>query len=400
MIRHLFKLMWNQKRKNLGLLLEVFFSFLVLFAVFTFLVHNLNRYREPLGFDYDRVWALKMYPAGGQQDSSYAAFSERVNQDIDRIQQVVKNYPEFESYTFTSANIPFSGSQHLVGMSYEGKTAGDVNPYVYSVDEQFPKVMDFPVTEGRWFKQADMDYQGITPIVINKQFREYFFEGQSPIGKQMNDPHSDHTYQVIGVIGNFKQMGEFSGTRMAFFQPRTNKPVTAMLVKVKPEADAAVEARLFDDIKDITKNWNLEMRYLDEMRSNTLMETLVPALVFLIIAAFLVFNVALGLFGVVWQNINKRRQEIGVRRAMGATKSGISGQIIGEVAVLASLSLLLGLFFALQFPLLNVFNLPAGVYLVAILLAIVFIYGIVLICSFYPSLLAARMHPAVALHEE
>ena len=36
MIQHLFKLMWNQKRKNLGLQIEVFISFLVIFAVFTF----------------------------------------------------------------------------------------------------------------------------------------------------------------------------------------------------------------------------------------------------------------------------------------------------------------------------------------------------------------------------
>jgi putative ABC transport system permease protein len=139
---------------------------------------------------------------------------------------------------------------------------------------------------------------------------------------------------------------------------------------------------------------------MDDLRRLVLMETWIPSLLFLIICGFLIFNVALGLFGVVWQNINKRKQEIGVRRAMGATKLGIRGQIIGEIAVLATLSLILGVFFAVQFPLLKVFNLPASVYIIAILMAIVFIYLIVFICSFYPSLLAARLHPAVALHEE
>lgn len=398
MIRHLFKLMWNQKRKNLGLLLEVFFSFLVIFAVFTFLVHNFNRYREPLGFDYDQVWALNLYSTS-DRDSSYEAYTERVNKDIDRIEQVVKYYPELESYTFSSGNTPYSGSRHITGISYEGEAAGP-NPDIYAVDEKFAEVMNLSVSEGRWFNQADMHDESITPIVINQQLRDNFFEGEEAVGKQLEAPHSEQTYKVIGVIGNYKQGGEFSETGNAFFQPRTNQPVTAMLVKVKPGSDATVEARLFNDLGDVAKDWNLEMRYLDEMRTNTLKETLIPAIIFIVIAAFLVFNVALGLFGVVWQNINKRRQEIGVRRAMGATKTGISGQIIGEVLVLATLSLLLGLFFALQFPLLNVFNLPAGVYLVAILLAIVFIYIIVLACSFYPSVLAARLHPAVALHEE
>jgi putative ABC transport system permease protein len=49
---------------------------------------------------------------------------------------------------------------------------------------------------------------------------------------------------------------------------------------------------------------------------------------------------------------------------------------------------------------LNVFDLPSGVYLVAWLLATVFIYVLVLICAFYPGKQAAAIHPAIALHEE
>jgi len=47
-----------------------------------------------------------------------------------------------------------------------------------------------------------------------------------------------------------------------------------------------------------------------------------------------------------------------------------------------------------------VFDLPAGVYLTALLLAVVFIYVLVLICSLYPGRQAAGIYPAVALHEE
>jgi putative ABC transport system permease protein len=60
----------------------------------------------------------------------------------------------------------------------------------------------------------------------------------------------------------------------------------------------------------------------------------------------------------------------------------------------------IGSFFAVQFPLLNVFDLPASVYIIAILLAIVFIYLLVLVCSFYPGRQAAAVYPAVALHED
>jgi len=60
----------------------------------------------------------------------------------------------------------------------------------------------------------------------------------------------------------------------------------------------------------------------------------------------------------------------------------------------------IGSFFAIQFPLLHVFDLPAGIYMTALLLAIIFVYLLVLCCSLYPGRQAAAIYPAVALHEE
>jgi putative ABC transport system permease protein len=68
--------------------------------------------------------------------------------------------------------------------------------------------------------------------------------------------------------------------------------------------------------------------------------------------------------------------------------------------ILATLSLIIGSFFAIQFPLLNVFGMPASIYLVALLISIMFIYGLVLVCSLYPAKQAAAIYPAVALHED
>jgi putative ABC transport system permease protein len=118
------------------------------------------------------------------------------------------------------------------------------------------------------------------------------------------------------------------------------------------------------------------------------------------VAGFLIINVALGLFGVLWYNINKRKGEIGLRRAVGATGNSILWQLVGEAIVLSTLSLILGSFFAIQFPLLNVFDLQANIYITAIGLAILFIYVLVVACAIYPGKQAAAIYPAVALHEE
>jgi len=103
---------------------------------------------------------------------------------------------------------------------------------------------------------------------------------------------------------------------------------------------------------------------------------------------------------VLWYNINKRRGEIGLRRAVGATGSSVSMQLVVEALILSTFSIIVGVFFAVQFPLLNVFDLPAGVYVMAIVLSVLFIYLLVLICAFYPGRQAAAVYPAVALHED
>jgi putative ABC transport system permease protein len=126
----------------------------------------------------------------------------------------------------------------------------------------------------------------------------------------------------------------------------------------------------------------------------------VPLVALGLVCGFLILNVALGLFGVLWQTINQRRAELGVRRALGATAGTISGQVLGEILVLTTFGLGLGLLVAAQFPLLGVFNIKAGVYLTAMALAAVGLYLLATVCALYPSQLAARIKPAVALREE
>jgi putative ABC transport system permease protein len=127
---------------------------------------------------------------------------------------------------------------------------------------------------------------------------------------------------------------------------------------------------------------------------------LVPMIILLVVCGFLIFNVGLGLFGVLWYNINRRRSEIGLRRAVGATGKEVTRQLIGEAMVMSTIAMILGVFLAIQFPLLHVFDLPAATYVYAIAAAILFIYFLVVVCALYPGKQAAKIYPAVVLHEE
>ena len=68
--------------------------------------------------------------------------------------------------------------------------------------------------------------------------------------------------------------------------------------------------------------------------------------------------------------------------------------------VVATFAIGLGVFFAIQFPILNVFDVAASVYIGGIVIAVLAVYLLVILCAWVPSRQAAMIHPAMALHEE
>lgn len=388
MIRHLFLMIWNQKRRNLGLMLEIFFSFMVLFAVLTFIIYNYNHYRQPLGFDYNKVWVLTQDWKDTKPTEVRAVQAE--------ISRVLSNAKEVAHFSFSASMVPYGFSNFSTSLQ---KNNIAIQCDVFEADPAFPAVMGIKLTEGRWFDKRD-DASANQQIIINRKMREALFGDKNALGELINWG-DNRKLEVIGVIENYKFQGEFSALKPGYFyRPDTSFLGSHIVMKVHPTANAAFEANLMNQLNQIAGNWSFEMRDMGDMRQTVQRITLVPIIIFLTISGFLIFNVALGLFGVLYYNINKRKQEIGVRRAMGSTQNNISGQFIGEVLVIATFSLALGLFFAIQFPLLKVFNVQVGIYFSAIILAFLLIYALVLVCSFYPSRQAAQLHPAMALHEE
>jgi putative ABC transport system permease protein len=223
------------------------------------------------------------------------------------------------------------------------------------------------------------------------------FGQEDPLGKTIGS--ADDQRKIIGVVDYFRHKSSFQSDDNVLFQPMS-KWETDVLLRVAPGAGAAFEARLAEIMHRIGKDWNIEIQHVTDMRANQDKLVLAPILILFIICGFLVFNVALGLFGVLFQNINRRKGEIGLRRAIGATQKQVMQYFISETLVIAGFGLLLGVFFAVQIPLLNVFDVAASTYLWAIVLAVASIVLIAVICALYPSRQAAVILPAAALHEE
>jgi len=393
MIKHLFTLMWNKKKQNFLLMTEIFVSFFVMFAVFTFSVYYYQNYRRDIGFDYEDVWDLGYdIPLGMQDKDSIADF--RI-----ALKQVITSQPEVIGATFSSVNIPYGNASIGNGFTHNKIDWGTEG---YTVDDNYQKLLNIPLKEGRWFTRAD-DVFTERPVVINETFKQQVFGDAPAVGKIIGDAKvAGDNMKVIGVAGDIKDKGDYLGPIMAMYK-RIDTNYSgggSILVKVKPGTDAAFEGRLYKLLSNFMKNKSVDIQHMSKQRDTKNSQLLAPVITLLCIAGFLIINVALGLFGVLWYNISKRKAEIGLRRAVGASGAGISYQMVGEALILSTLALIAGCFFTVQFPLLNVFNIATSTYIIAMVITVLFIYLLVLICAFYPGRQAADIYPAVALHED
>ena len=394
MIQHLFTLIWNRRRSNFLLIAEIFLAFIVLFVVGSLLVYNRQNYRTPLGFAYEQVWRVDLDPGTQPQAGRLAV--------VRRVMAQLRAMPGVLAVGRTSSNTPFSGNHNNspVGIGKERKQSTGASGHL--MEDPLRDVLQLPLVAGRWFDRRD-DGAAIAPAVLTRSLAETLFPHQSPLGKVVG--RSDEVFRIVGVIEQFRADGDLGEPRPALLmrvspQDTAWGEASAMLLRVRPGAGAELERQMSTQILATAKGWSVTIDALTEQRAAQLKRNLTPIVALVIVCGFLILNVALGLFGVLWQTINQRRGELGVRRALGATGAAISQQVLGEILVLTTFGLLLGLLVAVQFPLLGAFGERTSVYLTAIGLATGALYLLAAACALYPSRLAARIQPAVALREE
>ncbi|SHJ67116.1 putative ABC transport system permease protein [Hymenobacter daecheongensis DSM 21074] len=400
MLRHIFRLIWNRKRANLLLLSEILFSFIVLFGVGTLLFTFGQNYLLPRGFAHQNVWRLNISAAQGEKMPRPV---------LDDVLRQVRALPGVLDISLGSPNTPF----RFLTMNSEfrhGNRKSDITDR-YDADDRYLTTLGLTLREGRWFQARD-DANPRRPAVITQNLREALFAPGEPVLGQLIQPADQgfqatgqEEYQVVGVVENVRPGSDFSGPQSGMWlrlvpYDTTHWEGAAVLVKVAPGQGPALQQRIVRTIAGVTRQWSTEVRTLEADRLDKLRVTLAPLAALAVVGIFLIVNVALGLFGVLWYNISQRRAEIGLRRAMGATGRGIGHQFLLETMVLTTLAVAAGLLLTVQFPLLGAFGGPPRVYGMAMLLATGVVFLITAVCAWQPSRLAARIQPAAALREE
>jgi putative ABC transport system permease protein len=405
MIRHVFKLIWNRKRTNFLMMTEIFVSFLVLFAVVALGVYTADNWRRPLGFSIERVWTITLDMKQVSDDEFTAAQKESTRQ----LMLALKEFPEIEQSAGTML-APYQFGRSNSRYTWHGRSIGFG---VTEVTDGFKDLLGLEVVEGRWFS-ADDDGQTYDAVVINQEMRRDLFGGGPALGQNIgpdrspNDSEPERQRRVVGVVAAYREDGEFDGERnyvlyrknMAGAENR-DRPPRSLLIKVRPGTTAAFEERLIKRLQAAAPEWSFDVSTLSSMRDTSIRFAMAPLAAVGLVAGFLMLMVALGLLGVLWQNVTQRTREMGLRRAKGAAKVDVQHQILAEIGVMTTLALLAGVLVAIQFPLLDIiYFVEPRIYAIGLAISVSAIYLLTLACAWYPSRMATRVEPAEALRYE
>ncbi|PWJ38449.1 ABC transporter permease [Sediminitomix flava] len=394
MIKHSFLLLWARKQKNFMMILQLAFSFFLLFGVFTVLFDFYDNYKRPRGFDVENIMALYV------DDTRLRVSSEDFDKDkmksFESIDQLLLSLDEIEGFGGVDSSFPFAGSWNSESIDLDSGIGYQYTRQVMTIEAM--SLLNLNFISGRNFNPSDFDKDSKSMIV-----NEYMYEEIKPYLNEKEELlflDGSVRMRIVGVVEGFKKKNEFEDPLSIGFWPSNPENFRQPHILIKTKNDPRViEAQLIRDLEKVSPDLAFVPRYFDDMKDSANKEVLMPLILLCVISLFLVINIALGLYGVLWYNISQRKSEIGLRRAVGADKTSITLQILSEVGALFTVAVFLGSIFAIQFPLLGIFNFTNSEYIVGALLSFIFVGVITIFCGYYPSKLASRITPVEALHE-
>jgi len=277
---------------------------------------------------------------------------------------------------------------------------------IFMADEYFRETMDVNLVEGRWFTPEDT-IGGNWGVVVNQAFVDRNFPEGAPLDSLVewfNDAVEGRLTKIVGVVDNFKYRGEFFSEEPITFVPghpwESEFYLTNLMVKVAPGMGAEIQETIYNRVSQVARSRESAVYSIEKRKEDVSRESWIPIIALLSICAFLIANVALGLFGILINAIAKRKGEIGLRKALGATSGNITGQLTTEVVFITLIGLLLGSIIAIQIPMFELIDLETEYFWWGGFGAAGLILVIVFLCALIPSGQAAKIHPAVALRED
>ncbi|HEX3662387.1 MAG TPA: ABC transporter permease [Acidobacteriaceae bacterium] len=278
----------------------------------------------------------------------------------------------------------------------------------------FATVSDVQLQEGRPFTE-DEEFRAADVVILGHDTADKLFDRQDPLGKEV-DIGGD-VFTVIGVLDKFKQL--FGGGS----NPNDNKAVFPMTTfhKIHPEVLDTIISIKYDNAKNkslVTEEVRMLMRERRRVRvekdddfaifgPDNILDLWSQITAGLVVFMFAVSSVGLlvggvGVMNIMLVSVTERTREIGVRKAIGATKRNVLIQFTVEAMTLCALGGVLGIVLGTIITLIVRYGVsfPASLSTFWTVTGFVVSCGIGLAFGIYPAWKAATLDPIEALRYE
>jgi predicted permease len=356
-----------------------------------------------LGIDAEQTLAFDVglpqgrYPEPQQRADFYRSLPERIEALPGvRAAGAVSWLPAQGAYHDWGFALPTLGDG-----SFEGSPRGQANQRV--VEGRFFEALRIPLLRGRLFDERDAAETPAVVVVSQELVRRFVPEGVDPLGQRLSI--GDTEREIVGVVADtaIDPLGEVAPI---VYHPHRqmaadrNWPLIQVVASPRGlEVLPALQAELRGLDPDLVFHRPRELAplYAESISRERLLSGLLLAF------AALAFALAgLGLFGVLSHSVGQRRRELGVRIALGATASAVSGLVVRQAAGVGAMGTLAGLVAALWANRwLDAFVFETHTQDPAMLVAAALgLLVLTLLASYLPARRASRVDPAEALRAE
>jgi predicted permease len=307
-----------------------------------------NLQRINLGFNPDRVLTMRLALPAAQYDTP-----AKVIEFYDRLLQDVRATTGVESAGLLRL-LPLATSIGDWGLTIEGYTPppGVNTPGDWQVATAGgPESLGERLVAGRWL--TDTDREGAEDVaLINEAMAKKYWPGMDPLGRRMRQGQADRPWiTVVGIVGDVRHNGITADVKPKFYRAfaqwhrSSGNPARNMTLIIKAKSDpASLVSTVRDKIRRLDGALPIAaIRTMDEVVERSIAT---PKLTGNLLATFALLGLALaalGIYGVLSYVVSLRRQEIGVRMAIGATPSHVLRSVMRQGVGYAAIGAAVGL---------------------------------------------------------
>lgn len=282
---------------------------------------------------------------------------------------------------------------------------------ILGTSEQFADISSNDLQDGRFLVRSDVRSRSHV-VVVGAELATRLFKTRNPLGKYIKI--DQQRYRIIGVL---QKQGSFFG------QSRDNYAIVPIGTFQKAFGNKrgmqiAVTAASADQLGDLKEELrgilrktrhvkpgaedDFAINQLDQLTSFYSSATSTLYGIILLIAGISLLVGGIGITNIMLVSVTERTREIGIRKALGATRTNILSQFIFESVAIASIGGVIGIILGIAAGMLvlNAMKVEGGIAFSSIVVGFLFSAFVGIVSGLYPAYKAAKMNPIDSLRYE